>query len=224
MEVRLYRKPIIRRLHPKRFSDTLNFPCHLALILEREQVFDDRIAKNHVQAAIAELSEIPGVAGEWGYVRMPLLFCDEVQSENLDICAPVPAPISQNTLVPPTSRSRRGRGKRAARASNWRKRFARSLFANEVGSLLFASRRNIRGKDPECASLSGLASKARRAILTGPEYLNDLVRIPSFHAHLCCSPWAEMTVDVVPTEFQSRNGRWRTKLALRLGSPHDLCP
>src|SRR5690348_13948747 len=36
MEVRLYRKPIIRRLYPKRLSDTLNFLCHLALVFKRE--------------------------------------------------------------------------------------------------------------------------------------------------------------------------------------------
>lgn len=93
VKVRLYREPIIRRLYPKRFSDALNFPCHLALVFEREQVLDDRIAKNHVQAAIVELSEIPGVTGEWGYVGVPLFFCDKVQSENLNIRALVPAPI-----------------------------------------------------------------------------------------------------------------------------------
>lgn len=115
VKMRLYREPIIRRLYPKRLSDTLNFPCHLALVFEREQVFDDRIAKSYIHAAIAELSEIPGVTGEWGYVRVPPVLCDEVQSEDLDVRAPVPAPIFPKrvraTYVEKPQRSRQARSK-----------------------------------------------------------------------------------------------------------------
>ncbi len=93
VKVRLYREPIIRCLYPKRFSGPLNFRGHSALVLEGEQVLDHRIAKNHIQAVISELSEIPGVTGEWPYVRVALLLGHEIQRENLDVRALVPAPI-----------------------------------------------------------------------------------------------------------------------------------
>jgi hypothetical protein len=71
----------------------LDFRGHSTLILEREQMLDDRITKNYVHAAVTELSDIPRVTSERSYARVPLFFCDEVQSENLNITALVPAPI-----------------------------------------------------------------------------------------------------------------------------------
>jgi hypothetical protein len=93
MKVRLHGEPEIWCLYPKRFSDALNFRGHPALVLERKQVLDYRITKNYIYIAVAELDEIGRVAGERFYVRVPLLFCNQVHGENLDIGALVPAPI-----------------------------------------------------------------------------------------------------------------------------------
>jgi hypothetical protein len=91
--MRLHGKPEIWRLHPKRFSDPSDLRSHSALVLKGEKVLDNRIAKNHVNAVVTKFREIRRVTRERMNVRMLLFFRDEVQSQNLDINALVPATI-----------------------------------------------------------------------------------------------------------------------------------
>jgi len=98
--MRLHGEPIVWGLHPKRFADPLNLRCHATLILEGKKVLDHGITERDVEAAIAELGQIGGVARDWLNVLVPLLLRHKIQAEHLDIRPPGPAPILPEGRLP----------------------------------------------------------------------------------------------------------------------------
>jgi len=76
MKVGLHGEPEIWCLYPKRLSYSLDFGGHSTLIPEGEEVLNDRIAKNHIYAAISKLGKIRCVTLERLDVSMLLFFCD----------------------------------------------------------------------------------------------------------------------------------------------------
>src|SRR5579862_8839766 len=93
MKMRLHREPEVRSLDPVSFTNALDFRCHAPLIFESEQMLNDRVAESDIEAAVAELGEVGGIARDRLDVFVPLLLRDKIQTEYLDICPAGPAPI-----------------------------------------------------------------------------------------------------------------------------------
>ena len=91
--MRFHREPEVRSLDPVSFTNALDFRCHAPLIFESEQMLDDRVAEGNIEAAVAELGEVGGIARDRLDVFVPLLLRDKIQTEYLDIGPASPAPI-----------------------------------------------------------------------------------------------------------------------------------